>query len=216
MDWFEDSKKSQISFIHLNWYDEIERASFAPFVHSLPSIQFVHLLRCLRRLRRCRRHCYKVCKTKWVCYKMVLHPSTCIIYRMQYHIWIAMCTIFVHLPKCFNAIFRFWFRLGICFFFLSPHRSLSLSCSLLFLFSILPVCICFSFYPFPSCNYWIAAIHLFLFFDIRLDLIPTELGSTHLSTLPHHPLIAIASTLAHSGERTLWFYPLCILVMQLV
>lgn len=66
-----------------------------------PSIQFVHLLH-----RCCCCCCYKVYGGKWVCYKMVLHPSTCIIYKMQYHIWIAMCTIFVHLPKCFNAIIR--------------------------------------------------------------------------------------------------------------
>lgn len=139
LDWFEDSKKSQISFIHLDWYDEhIFRSVHYPQFNSFACFVFVVAVKCVR---------------KWVCYKMVLHPSTCIIYKMQYHIWIAMCTIFVHLPKCCNAIFRFWFRLGIFTFI-----------SLLVFFSLSPLYYLFhSFHPFPSCNYRIAAIHLFRF-----------------------------------------------------
>lgn len=134
---------------------------------------------------------------------MVLHPSTCIIYKMQYHIWIAMCTIFVHLPKCFNAIFRFWFRFGKFVFFFSFSFSCAISICYWFHF-------CCSFYPFSTCNYWIAAIHLLLFLRyIRLDAvpIPSELRfhiSFDLATSFSSP---IASILTHllTLMHTLWY-----------
>lgn len=67
--------------------------------------------------------------------KIVLHSTTCIIYEMQYHIWIVMCTIFTHLP-ILSLLFKFNF--------------LCCPCSLVFL-------------PWSVGNYWIGAIYLFLY-----------------------------------------------------
>lgn len=112
---------------------------------------------------------------------MVLHPSTCIIYKMQYHIWIAMCTIFLHLPKCFNAIFRSWFRLGILFF-------------LYYYFSL---CISFRFILFPLAITELLQFICFFFFCVY-GLTLTQPHSHIFSTLPHHSHCHLANTLYDS------------------
>lgn len=89
---------------------------------------------------------YNACVSVYVCAKqvfnkMVLHPKTCIIYEMQYHIRIVMCTIFIHL-------------------LILPLTPVQVQFVMPSVFSLFP--------PWSTGNYWIAAIYLFLYFQ-QLD-----------------------------------------------
>lgn len=104
-----------------------------------------------------------------------------------------MCTIFVHLPKCFNAIFRFWFRFGkFVFFFLSLFLALFLFATG-FIFVV-------HFILFQLAITELLQFICFSFFDIFGSMpcpFHQNFGFTYLSTLPHHshrPLPAYSLT----------------------
>lgn len=133
-----------------------------------------------------------------------------------------MCTVFVHLPKCFNAIFRFWFRLGIFTFI----------CMLGVFFSALPFasccCCCCSHSTIPRscsilfhpCNYRIAAIHLFHFM-LCVCVFVCVFGFSPFEELCVQMSFDLATSFSHRNHKntlydSLFTARMFVFVMQLV